>query len=124
MLLEIRTYTIRGGQLAAYLEGYERQALPVQLRHLGRLVGYFVPETGTLNQVVHLWAYDDLADRGARRAAMKADAEWAKVGAALGGLVEKMETRILYPTRFSPEAWAAWPAAAEETPSGRANAPA
>ena len=109
MLLEIRTYTIRGGQLGAYLRGYEAQALPIQLRHLERLVGYFVPETGTLNQVVHLWAYEDMADRGRRRAAMKADAGWAAVATALGGMVETMDSRILNPTAFSPMHWAGPP---------------
>lgn len=109
MLLEIRTYTIRGGQLAAYLRGYEAQALPIQMRHLERLIGYFVPETGTLNQVVHLWAYDDMTDRSRRLAAMKADPGWAAVGAALGGHVERLESQLLNPTAFSPMQWAAWP---------------
>lgn len=108
MLLEIRTYTIKGGQLGAYLQGYEAKALAIQQRHLGRLVGYFVPETGELNQVVHLWAYDDMADRTSRRNAMKADPGWASVREMLGGLVDRMESRLLYPTAFSPMHWAGW----------------
>ena len=35
---------------------------------LGRLIGYFQTEIGDLNHVVHLWAYDSLEDRAARRA--------------------------------------------------------
>lgn len=117
MLLELRTYTIRVGQLAEFLQGYEARSLPIQKRHLGRLVGYFVPETGELSQVVHLWAYDDVADRERRRAALQGDPGWGEVRELLAGFVVRMENRLLKPTAFSPMHWAAW----EEPAAGARN---
>ena len=68
MIYEHRTYTVQHGTMDEYLERYEKFALPIQLKHLGRLLGFFVSEIGPLNQVIHIWAYDSLADREKRRA--------------------------------------------------------
>jgi hypothetical protein len=35
-----------------------------------KLVGYFQADTGTINQRVHLWKFEDDADRRAHRAAL------------------------------------------------------
>ena len=45
-------------------------------KYLGEPWAYFTTETGTLNQFVHMWRYESMADRERRRAAMYADAEW------------------------------------------------
>ena len=42
-------------------------------QYLGEPYGYFVTETGDLNQFVHMWRYDSMADREQRRAAMYRD---------------------------------------------------
>lgn len=47
-------------------------ALPLPQKHLGRLVGFFVTDMGPLNQVLHVWACDSLAQREQCRAAMDA----------------------------------------------------
>ncbi len=38
-----------------------------------KLVGYFQADTGTINQLVHLWKFDDDADRRAHWAALFAN---------------------------------------------------
>ena len=65
MIIEHRTYTLPHGGMDAYLARYRELALPLQMRHLGRLLGFFVSDIGTLNQVLHIWAYDSMADREA-----------------------------------------------------------
>ena len=69
--------------------------LPVQVRHLGPPVGYYISEIGPLNQVTHMWEYDSLADMEARRAARNADPDWAKYTAASAGFVTQQEDRII-----------------------------
>ncbi len=104
MIIDLRTYTMVPGRLKAFLELYEREGLPVQRLHQGDPVGYFTTEIGTNNQVVHLWAYESLADREARRAALEADPEWAayRVKSAATGNVQHQENKILKSTKFSP----------------------
>jgi NIPSNAP len=41
-------------------------------------VGYFISDTGTLHQLVHLWKFDDDADRRAHWAALFADTDFAQ----------------------------------------------
>ena len=69
MIVDHRTYTFHPLKMPAWLELYENDGLPVQQRHLGQLIGFFVTEIGTLNQVVHIWAFDSLEDRQRRRLA-------------------------------------------------------
>ncbi|WP_426955817.1 NIPSNAP family protein [Muricoccus radiodurans] len=102
MIIEHRTYTLPHGTMEAYLKRYEEHALPLQLKHLGRLLGFFVTEIGTLNQVVHLWAYDNLADREARRAALEADPGWTAFKRINAGSFVAQEVKILRATAFSP----------------------
>jgi hypothetical protein len=104
MLVEQRTYTIKPLRTADFVSLYETLALPLQKRYLGRLIGFYTTEVGTLNQVVHLWGFDSMADRETRRAAMQADAGWAPYVSALRELdiIVHQETRFLRPTSFSP----------------------
>ena len=104
MIIDHRTYTLHPLKLPKWLKLYQEYALPVQEKHLGKLVGFFTSEIGTLNQVVHLWQYEDLADRQKRRAAMAADPAWHEFlrrNEELGAL-QHQESKILLPTSFSP----------------------
>lgn len=102
MILDHRTYIVAHGRMQEYLELYERVALPIQMRHLGHLVGFFTTDIGTLNQVVHIWAYESIADRQIRRDNMEADPEWQAYLEMVRGLFGPQENKILKPTRYSP----------------------
>ena len=103
MIVDHRTYTLKPGTLKSYLELYEREGLPAQSRHLGKPIGWYTSmDIGPLNQIVHLWAYEDLADRAKRRAAMQADPEWQAFLAKIQPLIHTQQNRILVPTAFSP----------------------
>lgn len=102
MIVEMRIYTIEPGKTTVWLEYYEKHGLPIQQRLLGTLIGFFTSEIGTLNQVTHLWAYDSLAEREQKRAAMYKDPDWLAYLKDAPGVVLSMENRILTPTRFSP----------------------
>lgn len=104
MIYEERTYALKAGAVPRWYELYQEKGLEVQKRILGNLVGYFMTEIGTLNQIVHIWAYDSMDDRAKRRAALYQDAKWLEFVAAVGkeGLIVKMENRILIPAPFSP----------------------
>jgi hypothetical protein len=104
MIVDHRTYTIRPGQVAAWVALYKEFAWPLQQKYLQRCLGFYTSADGKLNTVIHLWAYDSMADRETRRAAMTADPGWKlymEKSAALGALVAQ-ETAILTPTDFSP----------------------
>jgi hypothetical protein len=76
MIVEERCYTLKPGTVALYYQDYDPRGLRIQRRILGNLIGYFHTEIGELNQVVHLWGYESLAERERRRALLAADTEW------------------------------------------------
>jgi hypothetical protein len=104
MIFDLRIYTFKPGLQNAWLAMYEKHAYPIQLRYLGKPVVFTTTEVGPLNQVVHLWAYADQAERERKRNAMQQDPEWqvyVKMNTE-AGYMEHMENRILRSTSFSP----------------------
>jgi hypothetical protein len=104
MIIDMRIYTTRPGQMADFLALYQEHGWGLQIKHLGRCLGFYTTVEGPLNQVIHLWAYDSLSDRDARRTALAADPAWVaylKQSREFGALVTQ-ENRFLKPTAFSP----------------------
>lgn len=102
MIVEERIYTLHPGQAPEYLRLYETEGLGIQRRILGRLVGYFSTEVGPLNQIVHLWAYRDVAERAERRGWLLADEGWRAYAKKIRPLIVTQENKILVPAPFSP----------------------
>ena len=76
MIFDHRTYTCKPGTVRKALELYEQHGMAAQIKHLGPPVLYGMTEVGNVNTYIHVWAYQDLADRTRRRAAMQADPAW------------------------------------------------
>ena len=104
MLLDHRTYTVRVGTLKKQLALYEKYGLAVQKRHYGEPLAWLVSETGDVNSYVHIWVYEDAADRNRKRTALFNDPEWLayleKSGEA--GYVIKQESKLMSPAPFAP----------------------
>lgn len=102
MILEERDYRLVPGMTGAFLTAYETMGLPIQRKHLGEPVGFFTTDIGELNHVISIWRYDDYALRSQSRAAMLADPDWPAYLAAIKGMIDVQNIRILTPARFSP----------------------
>ena len=76
--VEMRVYRSRAGVLDRFLELYEAEGLPIQIRYLGNCIGYFRSLDGRLDEVAHLWGYTDLNDRIKRRGALFSDPGFKK----------------------------------------------
>ena len=104
MLLDVRTYTCKPGTIKKHLTLYERMGKAPQTKHLGQPFAYLLTETGNPNQYLHIWAYENAADRERRRAAMQADPDWIaylEESAKLGAL-EAQQNRLMKPVDFFP----------------------
>src|ERR1700720_3175557 len=73
MIYEVRTYTLRPGTVAEFEERYAKR-LPLREKH-SKLGAFWHTEFGPLNQVVHVYPYDDLQHRTRVRTAMAQDAQ-------------------------------------------------
>ena len=105
MILDKRTYTCRPGTIKAHVELYKEFGYAAQTKHLGKPVVWATTEVGDVNSYVHIWAYKDIADRAAKRAAMWADPDWlnyTKKSAELGALISQTN-EILVVTDLMPQ---------------------
>ena len=74
MIYEIRTYDIGPGNLAEvekrFGEAYEYR------KKYSPLTAFWHTEIGTLNEIIHVWGYKDLAERARIRAEASKDPNW------------------------------------------------
>lgn len=101
MFVEQRIYDILPARVSDFYVLYQAQGLAVQVRHLGRMLGYYSSEFGALNQVIHLWGYASLEERAERRAALFADPQWLDYFDQVLPLIVRQESRILVPAPFA-----------------------
>ena len=104
MIVEERIYTLHPGTVPAYLQQYEQEGLAIQRENLKNMVGYFSVEVGPQNQIVHMWAYEDLADRQRKRAVQASDPRWRGYVQKVRPFLMLQENKILVPAPFSPYA--------------------
>ena len=101
MIVDHRTYMVKPGKLNDFLKLYEKEMLPLQLKHLGHCVGWYVSnDIGPLSQVIHMWAYKDLADREARRGKLAQEPAFGAYLEKATPMLDRMENKILRPTSF------------------------
>ncbi len=104
MLFDVRTYTVKPGTMGEHLALYDEYGREPQFRCLGEPALYMQTETGNPNEYVHIWVYENAADREAKRAALWADPDWLTYIAksrALDVLVSQ-SNKLMKPVSFMP----------------------
>jgi hypothetical protein len=97
---ELRSYRAHVGKAAEWVKHFTA-GLPAREKY-SKIVGLWTTEVSTLNQVVHLWAYNDLNHRAEVRVKAPQDPEW-KVFLGKGApLLVHMESTVLIPADTSP----------------------
>jgi hypothetical protein len=94
-IVDLRVYTIRLRKMAEFIEVFDRLAMPVQLKYLGVPLGMFSSAVGSLNQVVHLWGFDDMGEFERRHAARDRDPDWPAYLLASENLITAQENRLI-----------------------------
>src|SRR4029078_2297922 len=98
MIYEVRTYTLRpGGGVAEFEERFAKR-LPLREKH-SKLGAFWHTEFGPLNQVIHVYPYDDLQKRSAVRAELAQDTAMARLPGG-GDLIVAQESEIMNPAPF------------------------
>ncbi len=96
MIYEVRTYTLKPGTVAQFEKNFG-EALPYREKY-SKLGAFWHTEVGPLNQVIHIWPYESLADRESVRAeAAGAAPHWPPRS---DGAILNMESEIFIPAPF------------------------
>ena len=98
MLYEFRTYTLKPGTTAEFEKRFEA-ALPSRVKH-SELAAFWRTDIGPLNQVIHVWSYEDLKQRAEIRAKAAQEPNWPP---PTTDLILSMQSEILIPAPFSPK---------------------
>ena len=85
------------------MSAVEELAIPIRQRHGVKLAGWFYSDLGDLNQVVHIWAFDNVKHMEEAKAAVADDPEWG--GAYIPrvrGVLSAQNTYLMKTTEFGP----------------------
>lgn len=101
-IYELRTYTFQVGKLAEAVELYRSEGWAALQKHPARLVGYFTGDVGALNQLVHLWKFDDDLDRRKFWGGVYADQGFVAFAKQLRPLILTQENKLLTAAPWGP----------------------
>lgn len=97
MIYEIRTYGLTPGSQAEFekrfAEAYEHR------KKYSEMAAFWHTEIGALNEVIHVWPYQDMNERARIRAEAAKDPNWPP---KVSDHIKTMHSEILVPFPFSP----------------------
>lgn len=95
MIYEVRTYTLKPGTVEQF-EGYFAESLPHREKY-SPLAAFWHTEIGPLNQVIHVWPYENMEERTRIRAEAIKDPHWPP---RHDGILLSSESEIFIPAPF------------------------
>ena len=102
-IYELRIYTLHVGKLRDAIEVYQKYGWPALQPRQNKLVGYFTSDVGALNQLTHLWKFDDDADRRAHWASVFANKDFVEGFAVkFRPLLASQEVKLLTAAPWGP----------------------
>jgi hypothetical protein len=97
MIYEFRTYTLHPRTLPEFIKRFG-EALERRLAY-SKLAAFWYTEIGPLNQVIHVWPYENALERSRIRAQAVKDGVWPP---KTSEFVAEMKSELLEPLPFSP----------------------
>jgi hypothetical protein len=101
-IYELRTYDVVVGKMAEAVSLYNTEGWPAIQRHPQRLVGYFTGDVGAINQIIHLWKFEDDADRRAFWAGVFADEAFMDFARKLRPLLLSQNNKLMLASPWGP----------------------
>ena len=103
-IYEQRTYNVTVGHMPEVFRLYEEEGWPAFEAggYTNKLVGYFTSDTGPLHQLMHLWRFDDDADRRDFWARLFADDEFMKFAVQLRPHIDAQNVQLLNSAPWGP----------------------
>lgn len=97
MIFEFRTYTVRPGSLPEVIKRFGDN-IEVRKKY-SPLAAFWYTEIGPLNQIIHVWPYENAGERESIRAAAGKEANWPP---PIGEFLVDMQSEIMIPFKSSP----------------------
>ena len=106
-VFEMRIYTAHPGKLGTLNERFRNHTNRLFVKHGMSLIGYWTPTDGpeSENTLIYILAYPSREARDASWKAFQSDPEWQearKQSEANGPVVQRVESKFMVPTDYSP----------------------
>lgn len=102
-IYELRTYCAIVGKMSELVSLYKNEGWPVLAKHPPKLVGYFTGDVGALNELIHVWKFDDDADRRAFWAGVYGDADFMAFAAKIRPLIAQQQNKLMLSAPWGPQ---------------------
>ena len=94
-IYELRTYTLFVGKLHEASEIYKEFGTPWIKKFKKNLVNYYLGDIGALNQIIHIWKFEDDNERRELWKQIFSDEDFIKFASKFRPLVLKQENKIM-----------------------------
>lgn len=101
-IYEMRTYSVIVGKMNDVIELYKTQGWPALENHPKKLIGYFTGDIGAMHQLIHIWKFDDDADRRAFWAGVFGDAQFMAFAKQIRPLLAAQENKLMLSAPWGP----------------------
>lgn len=101
-IYELRIYTLFPGKIATAVDLYTNVGWPALEKYQEKLVGYFTGDIGAMNKIIHIWKFDDDADRRASWQKIYQDDEFMKFAKEFRPLILTQENQLMMAAPWGP----------------------
>ena len=101
-IYELRTYQVIVGKMGEVVDLYKKEGWPAIERHPKKLVAYFTGDVGAINELIHIWKFEDDADRRAFWAKVFTDADFMAFAGKLRPLLQSQENKLMLSAPWGP----------------------
>ncbi|WP_259673392.1 NIPSNAP family protein [Jezberella montanilacus] len=101
-IYELRTYSVVVGKMGEVTELYKSLGWPALAKHPQKLVGYFTGDIGAINEIIHLWKFDDDADRRSFWNGVFGDDQFMAFAKQLRPLLKHQENKLMLAAPWGP----------------------
>ena len=101
-IFELRTYTLHVGKLSKAIEVYKDLGWPALQKYKKNIIRYYIGDVGALNQIIHIWQFED---DNARRELWKIiykDKDFIKFATEFRPLVLTQENKLMTAAPWTP----------------------
>jgi len=101
-IFELRTYTLHVGKLGQAIQIYNELGWPALKKYNENIVRYFIGDVGALNQIIHVWQFEDDNNRRELWKTIYADKDFIKFASEFRPLVLSQENKLMMAAPWTP----------------------
>ena len=101
-IFELRTYTLHVGKLSKAIEIYKDLGWPALQKYKKNIIRYYIGDVGALNQIIHVWQFEDDNTRRDLWKTIYNDNDFIKFATEFRPLVLTQENKLMTAAPWTP----------------------